>query len=259
MRDIDFSTMFYGYRFVQTGSVFRITYSNGWADEFRGSGFRYANDGTPTDGTVKSYAIFSHSSRLAVVDGLNVSVTKIVDAAETFSTADDFRLIKNAMSGKDLLVGGQGDDVAFSYGGNDRLLGKGGNDILKGGDGNDTLTGGAGRDIVSGEKGADTFVFTRTSESNTFNRDKITDFSQQQNDTIDLSAIDANESARGNQAFKFIGASEFHGKAGELRFEKQGGLTIVQGDTDEAAREAFIAASLAASINIRGADTLRSP
>ena len=49
-------------------------------------------------------------------------------------------------------------------------------------------------------------------------RDVIQDFSESDNDLIDLSRIDADTAKSGNQAFKFIGGNEFSHVAGELRF-----------------------------------------
>ena len=49
---------------------------------------------------------------------------------------------------------------------------------------------------------------------------------------IDLSTIDANTVAAGDQAFAFIGTSSFNGLAGELRYAQSGGNTFVQGDVD---------------------------
>src|SRR3546814_3426888 len=43
-------------------------------------------------------------------------------------------------------------------------------------------------------------------------------FGAAEGDRIDLSAIDVNAGASGDQAFTFIGASGFGGRAGELRF-----------------------------------------
>ena len=59
-------------------------------------------------------------------------------------------------------------------------------------------------------------------------RDRIHDFSRNGGDKINLSGIDANTVREGNQAFTFIGKSDFHEKAGELRYEKVAGQTYVQ-------------------------------
>jgi len=72
-------------------------------------------------------------------------------------------------------------------------------------------------------------------ESQPFARDIITDFHSGQ-DKIDLSGIDANTTKKGDQAFRFIGAQNFDGNAGELRYQTfdQPGtandITVVSGD-----------------------------
>lgn len=109
--------------------------------------------------------------------------------------------------------------------GNDRGNTLRGNEIdnaLSGGAGNDHLYGGAGNDRLTGGTGADTFHFAETG-----GRDVILDF-QRNIDTIDVSAIDANTGAAGNQAFSYIAAAAFTGDAGELRYA--GGL--VTGDVN---------------------------
>ncbi|HEY9344849.1 MAG TPA: hypothetical protein VIQ53_06010, partial [Inquilinus sp.] len=58
----------------------------------------------------------------------------------------------------------------------------------------------------------------------------ITDFSHAQGDRIDLSTIDANTGAVGDQAFSFIGSSLYTGVAGQLRYSVVGGTTIIAGD-----------------------------
>ncbi len=80
------------------------------------------------------------------------------------------------------------------------------------------LRGGAGKDTLTGGIGGDRFVFAATGDSVTgANADRITDFSRAQGDRIDLSAIDANTGAAGNQAFTFIGSGAFTHHAGQLR------------------------------------------
>jgi serralysin len=60
-------------------------------------------------------------------------------------------------------------------------------------------------------------------------RDRILDFLWDR-DRIDLSEIDANAVAGGNQAFSFIGTAAFTGVAGQLRYFAEGGALIVAGD-----------------------------
>jgi hypothetical protein len=56
----------------------------------------------------------------------------------------------------------------------------------------------------------------------------IQDFHHNQNDKINLAAIDANINKGGDQAFHFIGHTKFSGHAGELRFVNH----VVKGDID---------------------------
>src|SRR5262249_37319852 len=82
-------------------------------------------------------------------------------------------------------------------------------ETIHGGTGNDTLSGGLGGDYLFGDAGADVFQYTAVEESqaiviNGVNQlDQIVDFTQGQ-DKIDLSAIDANPTLDGDQAFVFV-------------------------------------------------------
>ena len=67
---------------------------------------------------------------------------------------------------------------------------------------------------MTGGADGDTFVFRQGAGKG----DVISDFSHAQGDKIDLSGIDASVKASGNQAFSFIGAKDFSGKAGELHY-----------------------------------------
>lgn len=150
----------------------------------------------------------------------------------------------NGGAGADKLYGGAGNDTLNGGGGHDLLEGGAGQDTLRGGAGNDTLYGGAGADSLYGGAGADTFIFKSVSDSPatvtpatpatpvTIGYDTIHDFNRGQGDKIDLGAIDANTTAAGNQAFKFIGLKDFRKQAGELRYEKIGSETFIHADVD---------------------------
>ncbi|MCJ8054194.1 M10 family metallopeptidase C-terminal domain-containing protein [Shinella curvata] len=122
------------------------------------------------------------------------------------------------------------------------MNGLGGNDTIAGREGNDKLYGGSGADGLYGGSGKDTFVFKSKTDLTTSKTatDTIFDFSQSQKDIIDLSAIDANTTKSGNQAFTFIKSDGFHGKAGELRYEKKASDTYVYGDTDGDGKTNFV-------------------
>lgn len=113
----------------------------------------------------------------------------------------------------------------------DRLTGSAGANTLRGGAGEDVLTGGGGRDLLVGGEDADRFVFLSASDSAGRHADRIADFLAGQ-DRIDLSAVDADANATGDQAFAFIGAAGFSRTAGELRIQAEGGDLLVAADID---------------------------
>lgn len=113
----------------------------------------------------------------------------------------------------DVLNGGSGDDQLFGDAGIDLLNGGTGIDILNGGAGRDTLNGGAdndiliggaGSDALTGGYGSDTFKFVDATDLGFGHTDVIKDFSRAQVDKIDLSGIDANDTVKGNQAFRLV-------------------------------------------------------
>jgi Ca2+-binding RTX toxin-like protein len=146
------------------------------------------------------------------------------------------------LGGNDTIQGGAGDDTLLGQTGNDRLDGGDGEDLLRGGLGRDSLDGGddgdrlvglAGADQLTSGEGHDVFVFQRVSDSGTTvaEADQITDFTRGR-DLIDLSEIDANANAAGNNAFTFIGARVFSGVAGQLRATTEAGVTTIRIDVN---------------------------
>lgn len=144
------------------------------------------------------------------------------------------RIMKPSVTENDRILGTNGKNSYDGGAGNDQISGKGGNDILKGGTGNDKLYGGAGRDELHGGAGKDVFLFKSIKDSTVASsgRDTIKDFSSKAGDKIDLKAIDADTTAKGNQSFEFVGTKSFSGDAGELRYVKKGGDTIVFADVN---------------------------
>ncbi len=127
----------------------------------------------------------------------------------------------NALANR--LDGNAGANTLDGGNGNDSLYGLGGDDALIGGAGKDLLDGGLGADRMTGGLGADRFRLGSAVEAN---GDVITDFSAAQGDRIDLRPIDANESLLDDQGFTWIGAADFSGAAGQLRFANE----LLQGD-----------------------------
>ena len=121
----------------------------------------------------------------------------------------------NGGSGDDTLDGSAANGPLLGRGGagNDLLIGGSGDDVLQGGAGNDVLVGGLGLDVLTGGAGADVFRFLVTDDLAPANAgggpETITDFSRAGRDRIDLSAIDADVTAPGNQAFLFANGLQF--------------------------------------------------
>lgn len=151
-----------------------------------------------------------------------------------FTLAGGAVLYVSGLDGDDVLTGTNGTDSLAGNSGDDTLNGGDGNDILNGGGGKDILYGGLGADKLTGGKGADVLVYQSIQESlpGSGNYDVITDFSHSQGDKIDLSAIDADTTQSGDQAFH-LGGSNFTDTPGELiQFSDGHGHTIVEGDVN---------------------------
>ena len=145
---------------------------------------------------------------------------------------------------RDVLKGGDGDDLILGLAGNDRIAGNAGHDRIIGGLGIDRMRGGDGDDI---------FVFGSIAQfgpgydgpvgyglysplHGSGKRDIVADFDGG-HDRLDFSAIDANADRSGNQAFKFLGAGELDIKGSLIyrTFDRAGttnDMTIVYGDVD---------------------------
>jgi Ca2+-binding RTX toxin-like protein len=141
------------------------------------------------------------------------------------------------LAGNDSLKGFGGDDALYGGTGADTLEGMDGDDTLFGQNGQDTLVGGAGEDNLYGGNGADTFHWWETNETGLTREtaDAIYDFSRAQGDVIDLSDIDANIFAGGDQAFSFIGTDAFSGTPGEIRYYHFLGNTHIEIQTGNSA------------------------
>lgn len=189
--------------------------------------------GTQADPSVLTAKVWGEAQNLVGSTGADRWVgTRFNDTANGGAGND----VLSGGAGNDRLVGAGGNDTLNGDSGNDTLMGEGGNDTLNGGSGtdtlnggsgNDTLVGGTGADRLTGGSGADTFVFNTVGETS---GDVITDFSRSQGDHIRLTAIDADTTRSGNQAFDFIGTSTYSGEAGEIRYQLNSNTTVIAGD-----------------------------
>ncbi len=112
------------------------------------------------------------------------------------------------------------------------------NNTLTGNGAVNSLTGNAGADILSGAAGADRFIFLSINDSglSSASRDTITDFNAAAGDKIDLSAIDANTGAGGNNAFASLrqgaGFSGSFANSASLYFDQTARICYGNNDAD---------------------------
>ena len=151
-------------------------------------------------------------------------------------------------SHKDTLLGDGGNNTLEGKAGSDELHGNLGADILLGGTQDDRLWGDGGADHLWGGTGSDTFVYASVSDSpysppEALGRfDTIHDFAAG-SDKIDLSAVDADATHAGHQAFNLVFPTHVHsGAIGDLSaiYVAEGAWNLV-GETDgDAAADFFI-------------------
>ena len=142
----------------------------------------------------------------------------------------------DTLSGFEAVHGSQYGDTLTADDLGDALYGLAGDDVLVGGGGDDILIGGTGQDMMTGGGGADRFIFSSLGDFSTGTLDLIKDFSHAQGDRIDLSKIDPDAAAAGDQSFTFIGTAGFTGAGGsayELRDQHNAdGSYTVSGDVN---------------------------
>lgn len=134
-------------------------------------------------------------------------------------------------------TGNDGINTLVGNSGANRLDGGAGADTLDGGDGNDTLIGGLGNDTLTGGAGADTFIIGAASVGSSkaktvIETDFITDYSAAQGDRLDLSAIDADITKAGDQAFSLVTSFSKHAGEMTLVYTAPNNTTLLKLDVD---------------------------
>jgi Ca2+-binding RTX toxin-like protein len=150
----------------------------------------------------------------------------------------------NGQGGRDRIYGGSGNDLVLGGTGNDWVDAQSGSDTVRGGAGNDNLSGGINADVLIGGTGRDTFTFKTLAGSNPAGTDQLRagdgaaafqGAGAAAGDWIDVSDIDANATAGGNQAFVFGPP----GSKGHLWCVNFGSSTRVVGNVDNDAAYEF--------------------
>jgi hypothetical protein len=183
--------------------------------------------------------------------------------ADTLRGGDGSDLLDGG-AGNDTLNGHTGIDLVF-YGGASRVtvdlslatdratrgretdtlrnvegaIGSAAADVFKGNEHNNFFQGGGGKDTCSGGSGRDLYDFDAVADSaaGRATRDVITDFDHLV-DKLDLMGLDADPTAAGDQAFRWMGTAALTG-AGQVGFFTSGGHTIVRASTDADAAAEF--------------------
>lgn len=179
------------------------------------------NDTFDFSGYRKASNINLNNETFSSVNGMKFNISIAAEVLDEDGKV--VNVIENAIggAGKDKITG---NDYA------NQLTGNGAADNMIGGKGADTLDGGAGKDVLRGGAGSDTFVFTALTDSvGGAQADQIKDLKG--SDVIDLSAIDANSSQAGDQAFHLVGDA-FGGHAGEAILRFVGGVTFLEVDVN---------------------------
>jgi Ca2+-binding RTX toxin-like protein len=114
------------------------------------------------------------------------------------------------------------------------VFGGAAHDTLRAGANADLIYGAGGADTLTGGAGADIFQYRSASDSPNLGlgggeSDRILDF-EAGVDRIDLSLIDANPGAAGDQAFSWIGSGSFTGTPGQVRATGGSGAWTVLAD-----------------------------
>ena len=224
-----------------------------------------AGEGVDTVTVTIDYVLGANVENGIVVNGVNARLTGN-DLDNDLSAGWDGRQIFDGGAGIDRMTGGWNDDIYYvdragdivvelwdggidtvfassnytlaanveigivNATGNRTMTGNGLANRLTGNVGNDTLNGGGGGDTLTGGAGADRFKFSSVADTAWNTYDWIKDLEAA--DIIDLSAIDANTTLAGDQAF--VKVSSFTGVAGQVRliYSSASGDTWVQGDVN---------------------------
>ena len=185
--------------------------------------------------------LVSGSDRLIDASGIDTlnfaaTTTKTINlnlgstAAQTVTAGNLTLTLASATAFENVIGGSLNDNIIGNTLANS-LTGGAGNDSLSGGDGNDTLIGGSGTDTMTDGAGNDIYRFLSVSDSQVgAARDILTDFSPGF-DKIDLSAIDANTTIAGDQAFTFVGTGAI-GIGGQVNYFISGSSLIVQAEIE---------------------------
>jgi Ca2+-binding RTX toxin-like protein len=207
-----------------------------WTDQSAGSAWDitaqlYNADGTPSGSEFLVSGVFANNQTSVTLTELSDGRVAVgwhgplgeggeaLDVSGQIIDPREAAIRYTGTAADDIAVGTRFNDRLVGRNGDDKLIGADRRDTLSGGTGDDTLDGGQGGDVQTGGAGSDVFVFSDMGDSSvgTSGRDTITDFSQAQDDRIDLSALGG---------LVFIEDAPFTG-VGQVRAYQSGSDTFV--------------------------------
>lgn len=150
-----------------------------------------------TDADQRFYSLYGND--VIYAQGGNDRISGLGPGGTYYGQAGDDYL---QASGASTLYGGTGDDEFSGSGATDLLYGGSGIDSLRGNGGDDILVGGYHIDNLTGGAGRDTFRFLDLRDTG----DHVLDFLYG-TDSLDFSALDANQQLAGDQAFSWGGTT----------------------------------------------------
>lgn len=178
---------------------------------------------------VSSSGVNEHGATVAALGGGQVLVNWVADGFGAEGATLPLLIDREGDDNKNHIIGSGAYDTINGFGSADLLKGGGADDTIDGGAGKDIINGQAGADSLTGGLGKDIFQFSKITDVTV--ADVITDL--QDTDHVNLTAIDADSTTGGNQAFHLVAAFSAHAGEAVLDFDvTRAGYTTLSLDTD---------------------------
>ena len=165
---------------------------------------------------------------IAGQNGLQLDLEAAINLAESWQGKNSFYELQEGDESNNIMSSSPTNTWLKGHDGDDALSGNKADDLIHGGAGKDVIIPGEGLDKINGGKGVDVIRYYHQDESPIARPDRIV---PDENDLIDLSALDGKPGKAGIQKLKFIGSSDFTGKPGQLMAKSNGFFVDLDGDS----------------------------
>lgn len=165
---------------------------------------------------------------IAGQNGLQLDLEAAIKLAESWQGKNSFYELQEGDESNNIMSSSPTNTWLKGHAGDDVLSGNKADDLIHGGAGKDVIIPGEGLDKINGGKGVDVIRYYHQDESPIARPDRIV---PDENDLIDLSALDGKPGKAGIQKLKFIGSSDFSGKPGQLMAKSNGFFVDLDGDS----------------------------